>query len=118
GAYLAARVRGRRLAVDDARLVHRLLGLIAVFVVISLAYGPAPVLFAVVRAFRCYGRAGLLAVGLWSVAAPVILSVLLRPWAGPPWHRPLPAALLVVALLDATRRQSLFQCYRPETPAW
>jgi hypothetical protein len=71
--YTVARLRGRRLGTADPRLLDRIMGLIAVLVVLSLRGGPAVFLYELVGSFRCYARAGALAWALACVAGPVIL---------------------------------------------
>jgi hypothetical protein len=74
GAFVVLRLR--RLPVvgpGDARLLDRTAGLIGVFVVLSLAGGPSAWVYDWVSCFRCYGRAGIVAVALGCVVAPVTL---------------------------------------------
>jgi hypothetical protein len=118
GSYLLARLRGWPAAGRDSRLLDRLVILSGIFVLLSLRGGPGALLYTLVSSFRCYGRAGLLAVALWAVAAPMILWGLLSRWNGRPWLRPVLLCVLGVTALDAIRCQSLFQCYEPSTPAW
>ena len=74
--YLIARLRGRSVGgrPDQARFLGLLVGLMGVFVVMSLAGGPSMALHKVgaFAGFRCYGRAGLLALAAGCVAAPMI----------------------------------------------
>src|SRR5262249_12163902 len=94
GVYVVTRLRGWPRGGTDPPLLDRLVGLSAVFVVLSLTGGPSVLIYDVVPFFRSYGRAGLLALALWCVAAPVILFGLAQRW---PWY-PLRIALLVGAL--------------------
>jgi hypothetical protein len=95
--YLVARLRGWKLADDRTRIINRLLGISAILVVISLWGGPALVIYKLVPSFRCYGRAGMMAVGLWCVVVPVILC-----WLVERLRRPfLRTGLLVLALAVA-----------------
>jgi hypothetical protein len=76
--YGLARLCGWRLCPADPQFLDRLLGLSAIMVVLSLRAGPSVLLYALAPAFRCYGRAGLIAVALWSVATPLVLCGLAR----------------------------------------
>jgi hypothetical protein len=116
--YLVARWRRWEIPGSDPRLVARLIGLVAVLIFLSLAAGPGNLLLPLVSSFRCYGRAGLLAVGLLCVAAPMIWCGLLHNWSARPRYRIVLCALLTMAICDAARAGALFQCYRPATPAW
>ena len=117
-AYPAARLRGWRMGGLDTRLVDRLVGLLATFIVLSLAGGPGTLLFPLVSTFRCYGRAGLLAVALWSVVAPLILCGISRQWTGS-WARgPLQLAVLTLAVMECGAVRAQFPCYDPATPGW
>ena len=55
-------------------LLDRFMGLTGILVLFSLAGGPSFFLASGIGCFRAYGRAGLLAMALWCVAAPVILQ--------------------------------------------
>jgi hypothetical protein len=80
--YVVARLRGRQLCVADPRMLDRIMGLIAVFALLSLKGGPCFFLYELVGSFRCYSRSGALARALGCVAGPVILyglSTKLRP---------------------------------------
>ena len=54
------------------------LGLMAFWMILSLAGGPSALVFHAIPSFRCYGRAGLLVVALGSVVAPIVASELVR----------------------------------------
>ncbi len=94
--YLAFRLRGATLPVQNPRLLDRFMGLTGILVLISLAGGPSFFLLSGIGCFRAYGRAGLPALALWCVAAPVILHAALgrtrRVWVRP-------AALIVLLTL-------------------
>ncbi len=107
GSYLFARLRGWKLWPANAPFINLLLGLMGVFVLLSLAGGPSFFLFEVpaLSCFRSYGRTGLLALAAGCVAAPLILQGLiaaLRP-------RGLKAAALaaVLALIACDARHAL-----------
>jgi hypothetical protein len=107
GIYLFARLRGWRLWEPHGRSLDRMVGLMGVFVILSLSGGPSYFLFQVppFSCFRCYGRAGLLALAVGCVATPLILQgfiAALRP-------RGLRVAALacIVALAAADVRRSL-----------
>ena len=88
-------------------------------VLLSLAGGPSFLLVSGIGCFRSYGRAGLLAVALWCVAAPVILHHSLRV---------LPFRLARPVVLVALLGLSLYEGHqairwsplvpRDQTPAW
>ncbi len=121
-AYAVLRLRGRKLPVADPRLVDRLMGLIGLCVLLSLSGGPSAFLFSVVSSFRAYGRAGLLAVALWSVAAPLVLHGLVRQVPDRRLRGLLCAGALGLALFDANVivRSPLGMMFpQPHTPpAW
>jgi hypothetical protein len=71
--YALARLRGRQLCTTDPWILDRIMGLIALLVVLSLRGGPAVFLYELIGSFRCYARAGALAWALACVAGPVIL---------------------------------------------
>jgi hypothetical protein len=98
--YLAFRLSREALPVENPRLVDRLMGLTGLLVLISLAGGPSFFLLSGIGCFRAYGRAGLPALALWCVAAPVILHAALgRTRRG--WVRPAAfVVLLVLSLLE------------------
>jgi hypothetical protein len=102
GAYAVLRWRGRTICTADPRIVDRLMGLIGLCVLLSLSGGPSAFLSSLIGSIRCYGRAGLVAVALWSVATPIILhglvSLVRRGWL----RGVLGAAALGLALFDAS----------------
>ena len=87
---------------------------------LSLAGGPSALLYFVIPSFRCFGRSGLLVVGLGSVIAPIVLCELVRSrsrclvrWA------PLVGLLILVAS-DARRAVRSFAGWPAESkpPDW
>ncbi len=117
--YGVLRLRGWRFSADHQRFLDRAVGLAGLLVLLSLAGGPSAVLFDLVASFRCYGRAGLVAIGLWSVAAPLILSRVVGR------VRPGLVRLLVCALLTglvlydgAAPRRIFYQTPALDLPAW
>jgi hypothetical protein len=76
--YVMGRIRGRPLGATNSRILDRIMGLIAVLVVLSLRGGPAVFLYELVGSFRCYARAGAVAWALACVAGPVILCNVAR----------------------------------------
>jgi hypothetical protein len=124
GVYLIARLRGWHLHPRRQAFLDRAAGLIGVWVVLGLAGGPSAFLFDLIPSFRCYGRTGLLMVGVWSVLAPVALAGVAarlgRPWLGP-------LVLVAGASLagyDAYQAQKLYfkyqgpPCARAGWPDW
>ena len=118
-AYLIARLRGTHLPVSDPRLLDRLMGLSALLVLLSLAGGPSFFMVSGLGCFRAYGRAGLLALPLWCVAAPLVLQAILR---APRLARLRPAfclAILGIALYEGHGATAWFPTGQPiETPQW
>ncbi|MGO9598547.1 MAG: hypothetical protein ACLP7Q_11210 [Isosphaeraceae bacterium] len=118
-AYLIARLRGTHLRVSDPRLLDRFMGLSALFVLLSLAGGPSFFMVTGLGCFRAYGRAGLLALPLWCVAAPLVLQAMVR---APRLARVRPAlclAILGIALYEGHGATAWFPTCQPiETPRW
>jgi hypothetical protein len=121
-AVLVAAIWHLRGAAIDRRLrpfVTVSLGLMAFWTVLSLSGGPAALLYYAAPSFRCYGRSGLLVVGLGSVVAPIVLSELVRTR-----RRPVRAALtlgvLVLVANDARLAARSFPSWQGESksPAW
>ncbi len=63
--------RRRPIALPPA--IGRFLILSAILVLLSLSGGPGIFMYSWFPSFRCYGRAGMLALALWAVAVPVAL---------------------------------------------
>ena len=117
--YLAFRLTRVALPVENPRLVDRLMGLTGLLVLISLAGGPSFFLLSGIGCFRAYGRAGLPALALWCVAAPVILHAALgRTRRG--WVRPAAfVVLLVLSLLEGFQATEWNPVpYRATRPDW
>jgi hypothetical protein len=120
GLYAVACLRGRRPCAVDPRPLALAVGLIPVFVVLSLSDGPCFYLYDLFPAVRCYGRAGLVALALGCVAAPVILHDLIgslrQRWA----RAPLVAAVLALAAADGHWGVSRFGWAVPKSsrPEW
>jgi hypothetical protein len=74
----ASRLRGGGVYERLGPFVRVGLGLLVLWTILSLAGGPSVLLFAVAPSFRCYGRFGLLVVGVGSVLAPIVLFELVR----------------------------------------
>jgi hypothetical protein len=73
-----ARLRGTRVAVPGRSVVPVFLAAMGVLVLLSLAGGPSVFLYRVMPSFRCYGRAGVLALALGMVVAPIVLARVVR----------------------------------------
>jgi hypothetical protein len=119
-AYGVAKLRGWRLAEERRRYIDGLLGLSAVLVIISLWGGPSLVIFKLVPSFRCYGRAGMMAVGLWCVATPVLLCYLVQRLRWPAVGAGVLVAALALALYERERdfgHGGLNTAFRPEPDA-
>jgi hypothetical protein len=118
--YAVARLRGWRLGETATRFLDRAVGLIAVLVLLSLAGGPGALIYDVVPFFRCYGRAGLPALALWSVATPVILHGFAQKLRRPSLRAAILGGALALALFEGTQlRNMLFRIgYSGPNPSW
>ena len=76
-AYAIARLRGRRLCATAPHFLDVAMGLVGVFVLLSLAGGPVYLIYQWFPGFRCYGRAGLVALAIACVVTPAILQGLI-----------------------------------------
>jgi hypothetical protein len=98
--------------------------LLGVWVLLSLAGGPSAFLFDVVPSFRCYGRTGLLMVGVWSVVTPVTLAWLANRLGRPALGLAVLVGAAALAGYDAYQAQKLYFRYqgpprsRPEWVNW
>jgi len=116
----ASRLRGTAVSMMHRPFVTVVLGVMAIWTILSLAGGPGALLFFAVPSFRCYGRAGLLVVAAGSVLAPIVLSELVksrrRPWV----RAALLAGVLALVSLDACGAARSFQGWAPadHPPAW
>jgi hypothetical protein len=120
---LAAGLWDRRRAAVPARLhgfVAVSLGLVGCWTVLSLSGGPAALLYYIIPSFRCYGRAGLLVVGLGSVVAPVVLAELVRTRRSRAARAALSLGVLSLVIADAHRAASGFPGWATgaAAPAW
>ena len=116
--YLVLKLRNRPVQVSDPRLLDRFMGLAALLVLLSLAGGPSFFLVSGIGCFRAYGRAGLLALALLCVAAPVILAGACQRVRGR-----LPRCLILVVLGISLYEGYQATTWRPfqsrtEIPAW
>jgi hypothetical protein len=121
-ALIAGLSRLRRKAVPLANepFVSAALGVMAIWGLLSLAGGPGTLLFFVVPSFRCYGRAGLLVVGVGSVLAPIVLHEFVRTRRRPLIRRGVAMAVMLLVAGDAWLGASAFPGWMkgPEPPAW
>ena len=111
-----ARLRGVRLC---GRVGDLALGLIGVFVLLSLAGGPGFLVHQWFPGFRCYGRAGLIALVLGCVLAPAVLQKLIGaiPRRGLRWAAV--AGVLALAAFDAKAASDRFFWAEPKPdPGW
>jgi hypothetical protein len=101
--YAAARLRGWKLWPSQARFLDLALGLMGLLVVLSLAGGPSFFLFLFrpFSGFRCYGRAGLLAMALGCILAPAVFQGLIAAVRGRALRVAALALVLAVTALDA-----------------
>jgi hypothetical protein len=96
------------------------LGLMAFWMLLSLAGGPSALVFYAAPSFRCYGRAGLLAVALGSVVAPIVLYELVRSRSRAWLRVALTLVFFAVAAWDTARNAMSFNGWPTEhgIPAW
>ncbi len=96
------------------------LGLIAFWMIVSLAGGPSALIFHAIPSFRCYGRAGLLVVALGSVVAPIVVHEFVRTRRRALVRVTLTLAVLALVASDAGRAAATFKGWPVETtpPAW
>jgi hypothetical protein len=96
------------------------LGLMAFWTVLSLAGGPSALLYFVVPSFRCFGRCGLLVVGLGSVVAPIVLCELVRSRSSRLVRCALLLGTIILVTSDASRTVISFPGWSPESkpPDW
>ena len=119
-AYYAARMRGFRIRSADPVLIDRMAGLIAVLVVLSLSGGPNFFLISVASSFRCYGRAGLLAMALGCVVAPVVLKAVIDVLPRRSWKAAAALGVLAFAGYEGFATTRYFNWWPADeaTPAW
>jgi hypothetical protein len=118
-AYLLSRLRGRTLPVAEPRLIDRFMGLAGILVLFSLAGGPSFFLVSGIGCFRAYGRAGLLALALLCVAAPVILQAAVRYRPAVRLRNLVCPCLIALALYEGYRAAAWYPWnVRMEIPAW
>jgi hypothetical protein len=116
---LVCRLRGWRLPVTDPRLLDRFMGLSGLLVLFSLAGGPSFFVVSALGCFRAYGRAGLLALALWCVAAPVTLQAALRCRPSGRLRRLGFLCLLALSLYEGHQATAWYPWdRRMEIPAW
>jgi len=115
-----SRLRATAVDLRHRQFVTVVLGVMAIWTVLSLAGGPGALLFFVVPSFRCYGRAGLLVVGAGSVLAPIVLSELVRTRRRRLVRVALTLTVIGLVVSDACRAARSFQGWTkaPEPPAW
>ena len=119
GAYLVVRSRGRHLPVSDVRLLDRFVGISGLLVLLSLAGGPSFFLVSGIGCFRAYGRAGLLALALWCVAAPVALHGLFQSFHSGRRRRLAFLGLVSLSMFEGYQATFWFPSERRmEIPAW
>ena len=103
----------------DPELLDRFMGLTGILVLFSLAGGPSFFLVSGLGCFRAYGRAGLLALALWCVAAPVILQAALRCRPSGRLRNLACACLMALALFEGHRAAAWYPWdVRMEIPEW
>ena len=96
------------------------LGLMAFWMILSLAGGPSALVFHAIPSFRCYGRAGLLVVALGSVVAPIVLCEVVKSCRRRFVRIALTLSLLALVASDAGRAAASFTGWPPESarPEW
>jgi hypothetical protein len=118
GGYLLLWLRtGSRLALPVE--VDRFLVLSMILAILSLSGGPGILLYEWFPSFRCYGRAGILALSLWAVIVPVLMQRI-----GRRFLRPLARALVFVGLMSLAvvegiwAGEPLYHHQQAPVPAW
>ncbi len=119
GLFAGMRLRGSDFGLERPVVLDRMVGLIAIWVVLGMAGGPGALLYDLTPQFRCYGRAGLVALPLVAVSAAVVWN---RVIASIPNKRL--KAVIVLAILgllafdwkDASRLR--LPSVEPTIPAW
>jgi hypothetical protein len=122
-AFLLARLRGVDPCPAAPRWLDRCFLMVAVMIILSLIGGPGVLIYDAVPMFRTYGRAGLVALALLCVAAPVTLHGLLARLPATRWGTGVrwaaTAAVFAVALHDARLAGLSFSVSEPRPyPAW
>jgi hypothetical protein len=102
------------------RILGVVLGLLAIWTVLSLSGGPAALLFFLVPSFRCYGRAGLLVVAVGSILAPIALGEFVRTRRGGLARAAAILAVLALVASDAWRAARTFPGWPKDSkpPYW
>jgi hypothetical protein len=118
--YLVARLRGHRACDAPRKFLDVVMGLMAIFAVLSLSGGPSYLFFLYFPSFRCYGRAGLLSLGLGCVAAPIVFQGAIARVRSRMARLVLIAGVLALAYADARRVADHFRWLPgdPDPPAW
>jgi hypothetical protein len=116
----ASRLRGGAIYGRLGPFVTVGLGLMVLWTILSLAGGPSVLLFAVAPSFRCYGRLGLLVVGVGSVLAPIILFELVRSSRRRLVRAALTLGVLLLVASDGRRAALSFPGWsgQNDPPAW
>jgi hypothetical protein len=116
----ASRLRGGAIYGRLGPFVKVGLGLLVLWTILSLAGGPSVLLFAVAPSFRCYGRFGLLVVGVGSVLAPVVLCEWVRSRRRPLAGNVLTLLVLLLVASDGWHAAASFPGWSGQAapPAW
>ena len=118
-AYAVARLRGVRPTTTSPRFLDTAMGLVGVFVLLSLSGGPSYFTYPWFGSFRCYGRAGMLAMALGCVAAPSALHGLVSRFRPRLPRAALLAGIIAVGILDARYVSVTYGWFPTEPdPAW
>jgi hypothetical protein len=118
GVYLFLWLRtGSRLALPVE--VDRFLILSMILVVLSLSGGPGILLYEWFPSFRCYGRAGMLALSLWAVIVPVVMQRISRRFLKPMTCALVLAALTGLALVEGIwAGEPVYHSRQTPVPPW
>jgi hypothetical protein len=113
-------LRGKAAQAQHHPFVPVALGLMAIWAAFSLAGGPGTLLYFVVPSFRCYGRAGLLVVGVGSVLAPIVLHHFVRTRRRLAVRAAWALGVLLLLISDASRSARSFPGWLKgsEPPPW
>jgi hypothetical protein len=117
-AYVVCRLRRVPLAPGHERLLDRGFGVVAGLVVLSFAGGVSTILILIETNFRAYGRAGVMAIGIWAVMAAVVIHGLVLRARSRTLRWSLSLAIAGVVAYDGYIAAAEFQPNAGPMPAW
>jgi hypothetical protein len=117
-AYVVCRLRRIPLAPGHERLLDRGFGVVAGLVVLSLAGGVSTILILIEPNFRAYGRAGVMAIGIWAVMAAVVIHGLVLRVRSRTLRWALSLAIVGIVAYDGHIAAAEFEPNAGPMPAW